>query len=144
MFICSPLNAMQWKCRNQWINQHFTETHTSMIKDFIVLCVLFGVLIISANSCRPKSFFGALEHEVELRSAGKHRWSSQQGRSWAFQGVLDSQDIQGHYSGRGLLTKKQFWDWWSQRFDNLPFSSRVSARSLKCSNSNFGLFLTFP
>lgn len=32
-----------------------------------ILHVLFGVLIISANSCWSKSFSGAHEHEVKLR-----------------------------------------------------------------------------
>lgn len=58
---------------------------------------------------------------------------------------LASRGIQGHYSGKGLVTKEQFWAWWSQgmRFDNLSFISWVSARAQQHSNSSFGLFLTF-
>lgn len=105
--------------------------------------VLFGVLVISANSCWFKSFSEAHEHEAQRIQL---RWRIQVILTAGRQLSLAGCDIQGHFSGRGLMTKKQFRAWWSQgvRFDNLPLSSRVSARSLKCSNSNFGLFLTFP
>lgn len=93
-FICAALNTIECKCRKQWLKSAFSRDPHFYDKVFYsTVHVLFRVLIIFANSCWLKSFNGAREHQVELRVAGKYRWSSQQESSWAFQGVLASQDI---------------------------------------------------
>lgn len=101
-------------------------------------------------SCSCKQF---LVQEADWIFCGLRTWSWAQ-CCWRIQlilvamsllGVLASQDIQGDYSGKGLVVEKHFWAWWSQgmRFDNLSFKSWVSARTQQHSNSNFGLFFTF-
>lgn len=148
-FVCVALNVMQWKYRKQCLKSVFSRDTHFFDKGFCgIVHVLFGVLVIPAKSVWSKklgAFSGAYEHEAELRAAGESSWSSQQWGSWAAQVVLARQDIQGHSSGKGLVTEKEFWAWWSQgmRFDNPSFISWVSARTQQPSNSNFGLFLTF-